>query len=217
MDSGNDSLDNLKVCHRHPGVDYIIKVNLRKTPKATWLAIAKEKGIACEQREGKIEYVGAIEFPQKGVDDKLRQVLHVIKRTIDRDGQIFDLYGSPICSSRRAGCAQLRKQLSLVSNRKTHLYGLHLIGGVKHESAQRFSAPSPALQNERVLCVFLKLIPIAFLSDFPVVETTDEHPSSQHHTAILIPTRQLYSPSFSRYGSRRSPSSTSVRPFGDAE
>ncbi len=34
MDGGNDSLDNLRVCHQHPDTDYIIKVNLRKTPKA---------------------------------------------------------------------------------------------------------------------------------------------------------------------------------------
>lgn len=89
LDSGNDSLDNLKVCHNHADVDYIIKVNLRKTPKAAWLAIAKEKGIACEQREGKTEYVGAIEFPCKGFDVKLRQVFHVIERTIDRNGQVL--------------------------------------------------------------------------------------------------------------------------------
>jgi len=89
MDSGNDSLDNLKVCHAHPGVDYIIKVNLRKTPKAAWLAVAKEKGVACEQREGKTEYVGAIEFAHKAFDGKLRQVFHVIERTIDRHGQVL--------------------------------------------------------------------------------------------------------------------------------
>lgn len=89
MDGGNDSLDNLRVCHQHPGTDYIIKVNLRKTPKSAWLAIAKTKGIACEQREGKTEYVGAIEFAQKGFDCKLRQVFHVIERTMDRDGQLL--------------------------------------------------------------------------------------------------------------------------------
>jgi len=89
MDAGNDSLDNLQVCHRHPDTDYIIKVNLRKTPKETWLAIAKTKGIACQQREGKTEYVGAIEFEQKGFDRKLQQVFHVIERTSDRDGQLF--------------------------------------------------------------------------------------------------------------------------------
>lgn len=85
LDSGNDSLDNLKVCHNHADVDYIIKVNLRKTPKTAWLAIAKEKGIACEQLEWKTEYVGAIEFPCKGFDFKLRQVFHVTQRTMDSE------------------------------------------------------------------------------------------------------------------------------------
>ncbi|MGG4032189.1 IS1380 family transposase [Paenibacillus cisolokensis] len=89
MDAGNDSLDNLRVCHRNPGTDYIIKVNLRKSPKEMWLNIAETKGIACEQREGKIEYVGAIEFQEKGFDQPLRQVFHVIKRTMSRDGQLF--------------------------------------------------------------------------------------------------------------------------------
>src|SRR5690606_27546282 len=47
------------------------------------------KGMACVQREGKTEYVGAIEFNEKGFDRKLRQVFHVIVRTIDRDGQVL--------------------------------------------------------------------------------------------------------------------------------
>jgi hypothetical protein len=89
MDAGNDSLDNLQVCHRHPGTDYIIKVNLRKSPKESWLAIAKTKGIACQQREGKIEYVGAIEFAHNGFDHKLRQVFHVIERTMEPNGQLL--------------------------------------------------------------------------------------------------------------------------------
>jgi len=89
MDAGNDSLNNLRVCHRHPDTDYIIKVNLRKTPKEMWLHIAETKGVACEQREGKTEYVGVIEFQEKGFDRKLRQVFHVIRRTMDRDGQLL--------------------------------------------------------------------------------------------------------------------------------
>jgi len=88
MDAGNDSADNLHVCHRE-NVDYIIKANLRKEPKELWLRIAESSGICCEQREGKKEYVGFIEFAEKGFDRPLRQVFHVIERTIDRDGQIL--------------------------------------------------------------------------------------------------------------------------------
>ncbi|CAH1207634.1 hypothetical protein PAECIP111893_02741 [Paenibacillus plantiphilus] len=58
-------------------------------PKETWLRIAEEKRMACEQREGKTEYVGALEFPEKGIDRPLRQVFHVIVRNIDREGQLL--------------------------------------------------------------------------------------------------------------------------------
>jgi hypothetical protein len=51
--------------------------------------LAETNGIACEQRDGKIETIGAIEFAGKGFDSKLRQVFRVIKRTIDRHGQIL--------------------------------------------------------------------------------------------------------------------------------
>lgn len=88
MDAGNDSADNLHICHRE-NVDYIIKVNLRRQPKETWLRIAESTGIACQQREGKTEYFGVLEFPEKGFDRPLRQVFHVIHRTIDRDGQVL--------------------------------------------------------------------------------------------------------------------------------
>ena len=88
MDAGNDSAENLHVCHREKA-DYIIKANLRREPKEMWLRIAETTGIACQQREGKVEYIGAIEFREKGFDRPLRQVFHVIHRTIDRDGQVL--------------------------------------------------------------------------------------------------------------------------------
>lgn len=88
MDGGNDSKDNLHVCHAQ-NADYIIKVNLRRQSKESWLRIAQTKGTACEQREGKTEYVGAIEFSEKGFKRPLRQVFHVVHRTIDRDGQVL--------------------------------------------------------------------------------------------------------------------------------
>ncbi|CAM4192742.1 Transposase, is4 family [Paenibacillus tarimensis] len=89
MDSAHDSLENLQVSHAETDVDYIIKVNLRGASKDSWLRIAEDKGILCEQRPGKTEYVGAIVFPQKGFDCNLRQVFRVIVRTIDRDGQLL--------------------------------------------------------------------------------------------------------------------------------
>lgn len=52
MDAGNDSQENLHVCHDEK-VDYIIKVNLRKSPKEFWHRLAQTSGMACEQRAGK--------------------------------------------------------------------------------------------------------------------------------------------------------------------
>jgi hypothetical protein len=89
MDSGYDSLENLQVCHTEKEVDYVIKANLRGTSKESWLRIAEDKGIACEQRPGKTEYIGVISFPQKGFDRNLRQAFQVIVRTMDRDGQFL--------------------------------------------------------------------------------------------------------------------------------
>ena len=43
MDSGNDSLDNIKVC-REERSHYIIKHNLRRETAEEWLEIAKECG-----------------------------------------------------------------------------------------------------------------------------------------------------------------------------
>jgi hypothetical protein len=43
MDSGNDSVDNLKVCHAEgTSSDYIIKRNIRKEKISSWQAIAEE-------------------------------------------------------------------------------------------------------------------------------------------------------------------------------
>ena len=41
MDSGNDSLGNIKVCRKEK-VDYLIKRNLRKETTEEWLQIARE-------------------------------------------------------------------------------------------------------------------------------------------------------------------------------
>jgi hypothetical protein len=89
MDSAHDSHDNLHVCHAETDVDYIIKVNLRGAAKESWLRIAEDKGMACEQRPGKTTYIGVLTFPQKGFECNLRQVFQVIVRTIDRDGQLL--------------------------------------------------------------------------------------------------------------------------------
>ena len=43
MDSGNDSLENIKVCHKEKA-HYIMKRNPRKESREEWLKIAIESG-----------------------------------------------------------------------------------------------------------------------------------------------------------------------------
>jgi hypothetical protein len=63
-----------------------VKVKLHGTSKESWLRIAEDRGLPCEQRPCKTEYIGVITFPEKGFDRALRQVIQVIVQTIDRDG-----------------------------------------------------------------------------------------------------------------------------------
>ena len=87
MDSGFDSLDNIKVCIKKES-DYIIKRNLRKESKNGWLMIAQKHGSCTEERPGKEVYLGEISF-KRGLAEPLRVVFKVIKRTIDAKGQIL--------------------------------------------------------------------------------------------------------------------------------
>lgn len=87
MDSGFDSLDNIKVCIKKQS-DYIIKRNLRKESKEGWLMIAQRHGYWIEERTGKTVYRGDI-FEKRGLKEPLRLVFEVIKRTIDAKGQFL--------------------------------------------------------------------------------------------------------------------------------
>ena len=93
MDSGNDSLDNIKVClSEDTKADFIIKRNLRKESHQAWLVTAQQHGICCLEREGKNVYVGDLITKRKDSDKKeytLRMVFMVIERTIDRIGQLL--------------------------------------------------------------------------------------------------------------------------------
>ena len=87
MDSGFDSLDNIKVCIEKES-DYIIKRNLRRESKNGWLMIAQKHGSCTEERPGKEVYLGEISF-KRGLTDPLRVVFKVIRRTIDAKGQML--------------------------------------------------------------------------------------------------------------------------------
>jgi hypothetical protein len=87
MDSGNDALDNIKLCIRE-GADYIIKRNLRKESIIGWLETARENGEASNPRDGKVVYTGSI-LRDRGLEHPLRIVFQVTERTILANGQIL--------------------------------------------------------------------------------------------------------------------------------
>ena len=86
MDSGNDSLSNIKVC-REEKAHYIIKRNLRRETLEEWLEIARECGELEEPRPGKQVWRGERYMERPGVDDPLRMVFEVTLRTVEAGGQ----------------------------------------------------------------------------------------------------------------------------------
>jgi hypothetical protein len=84
LDSGNDAIENIKVCRKHKA-DWIVKRNLRKESLEDWLEEAQAHGDWEFPREGKEVYTGVT---WKERDGKLyRVVFEVIRRTIKADGQ----------------------------------------------------------------------------------------------------------------------------------
>lgn len=89
MDSGNDSIDNIKLMHsEETKADYIIKRNLRRESLSGWLQIAKTRGVCTVEREGKNVYWGDIWVSRKGINEKLRIVFRVTERFIEDSGQM---------------------------------------------------------------------------------------------------------------------------------
>jgi hypothetical protein len=86
MDSGNDSLENIKVCQEEKA-HYIIKRNLRQGSKEEWLKIAMESGELEESRAGKEVWQGERYVKRTGIAEPLRIVFRVTKRTVEAGGQ----------------------------------------------------------------------------------------------------------------------------------
>jgi len=86
LDSGNDSIENIKVCHKEKA-HYIIKRNLRWETLEEWLAIAMECGRLEEPRPGKQVWLGERYVKKPGIEDSLRQVFCVTRWTMEEDGQ----------------------------------------------------------------------------------------------------------------------------------
>jgi hypothetical protein len=90
MDSGNDSIENIKVCLKpETKADYLIKRNLRKESLEEWLQIAREKGRHIKERDGKDIYYGDIFVTRADIDKPLRIAFKVTVQTIDDHGQIL--------------------------------------------------------------------------------------------------------------------------------
>lgn len=87
MDSGNDALDNIKLCIKE-NVDYLIKRNLRRERIDEWLETAKQYGSVSRPRDGKTVYTGSL-LREKGLEHPLRIVFRVTVRTILANGQIL--------------------------------------------------------------------------------------------------------------------------------
>jgi len=92
LDSGNDSVDNLKVCYaKETASDFIIKRNLRNEKLSFWQAIAQRDDDYKpeEPRDGKKVYTGSVYWDIKELGRKVRIVYKVIERTITATGQIL--------------------------------------------------------------------------------------------------------------------------------
>ncbi|MBW2597071.1 MAG: IS1380 family transposase, partial [Deltaproteobacteria bacterium] len=87
MDSGNDSIDNIKICIKED-IDWLIKRNLRKESLDAWLEIAKENGESYSPRAGKTVWRGSIYRKISNIDTPLRIVFEVTERTIKK-GQLL--------------------------------------------------------------------------------------------------------------------------------
>ena len=88
LDSGNDCLDNIRVCVDED-VEWIIKRNIRREKKADWLQIAKEVGQKSNPRDGKTVWRGEIYRNINGFEKPLRIVFEVTERSIDKKGQFL--------------------------------------------------------------------------------------------------------------------------------
>lgn len=88
LDSGNDSIDNIKILHaKETKADYIIKRNLRKESLTSWLDLAKQGGNGVKVREGKNVYLGETSIKREGID--LRVIYRVVERSSLPNGQIL--------------------------------------------------------------------------------------------------------------------------------
>jgi len=92
-DSAHDSLDNYIAIEKfnnkqkNTRLDFIVKHNIRRESKETWLDIAKKQGVKKEPRVGKVVYTGKMSREYEGLDLALTLVFQVTERHISKTGQ----------------------------------------------------------------------------------------------------------------------------------
>jgi Transposase DDE domain len=92
LDAGHDDIENVELCRKTEGVDFIIKRNLRRENVEEWLTIAQAHGVCEQPREGKTVWRGDhwVQRRRKGPSEAghpYRVVFEVTERTIDKHGQ----------------------------------------------------------------------------------------------------------------------------------
>jgi hypothetical protein len=90
MDSGNDSIDVLRICSEEEKTDFILKRNLRKDKPESYLERIRKSptAVITNPREGKTVWRDNIEA-DVGLTNTIRMVYEVIERTIDKKGQML--------------------------------------------------------------------------------------------------------------------------------
>jgi hypothetical protein len=89
LDSGNDSIKNIKVClSAETKADYIIKRNIRKESKENWLAVAEDNAEKAESTNERDVFIGSTYIQREEVSKPLR-VIYKISRVKARKGQFL--------------------------------------------------------------------------------------------------------------------------------
>ena len=85
MDSAHDDMATVRQLRRAPKTDFIVKRNLRRESKQTWLEEAQALGERRCPRPGKEIFTGSLVGERKDVFERI--VFEVVRRTISAEGQ----------------------------------------------------------------------------------------------------------------------------------
>ena len=85
LDAGHDDIENVRVCRRHPGTDWLIKRNLRQERVEDWRDVVHAHGTCQQPRDGKEVWRG--DHWMNHGNRCERVVFEWTQRTTDADGQ----------------------------------------------------------------------------------------------------------------------------------